>query len=170
MANFNFQTQKRNAPAWYVSFGDLLTLLLCFILSLICYGHIKVIPASDVTAQNDNKNLKSGQQQEVGTSFANRSLEAGSVNNLPELRFVSADLTENDLSDTAKEALHELLEQNHSERFLLRSCTDNGAHVLRSHLLRYGIDSDRQRLEMLLGHCDELEQAVLSVGVDRLER
>ena len=168
-------TQSKTGPTWYVSFGDLLTLLLCFILSLICYGHIKVIPAANVTPQNDNKSLISEKNKALGTSFAINSLEVGSgVKVLPELSFAATDFANGKLSASKEAELKEMVENFEDDYFLVRSCSvDDGyyqaleqALTLRQILINEGIVAKKQRVELL--GCKELEDGVLRVEVERL--
>ena len=173
-SNFSLfqKLSSRKTPAWYVSFGDLLTLLLCFILSLICYGHIKVIPASEVTPQNNKDSLSSEKNETLGTSFATNSLEVGSgVKVLPTLSFAITDFDDGKLSETKEAELAEMVEAHGSEQFLVRSCSVSDGYykaleqalTLRQTLLRQGVAAKKQRVELL--GCKELKDGVLMVEV-----
>lgn len=77
---------KQQKNLWLVSFGDLLTLMLCFFLSLVAYGHVK--PASsgpDVASTNCNDRqsdpncVASNPEKVDGTSLANYQISSTSA-------------------------------------------------------------------------------------------
>ena len=169
-AGGNASGKKRTE--WLVSFGDLLTLLLCFILSLVCYGHIKPIPNNDLTSLNDSKIknpsvTKSNhiQSHKVGTALAlNREQEPKKKQFSEKLFFVATDFSESgELTPKAKAQLADFLATRETGQVLVRSCSEDAWHgalqyalVLRKELFKGDLERKRLQVELLGGNCIKL--------------
>lgn len=168
-------------PIWLISFGDLLTLLWCMILSLICYGHIR--PAKmgaqgssvQTVAQKGTGNpAATAERRSLGTPLAEPSQRQAAA--AEEQLFLGArDFAEQQdaLSADADARLYGLYAaQRETERTVVtvEACADehsgeawfssvNRALLVRGRLLHAGFRPEQLRLRVLGAQCSAVRSA-----------
>ncbi len=167
--------------AWLVSFGDLLTLLLCFVLSLICYGHFdpkltieqqKAIPASEdigASAKTSGTPLaKQLDKPERGMVSAPQEVKT--------LALTAADFADpSTLTGQAEARMHGLTAGEKIKEAGIESCAEasnddpwflamSRALSLRSRLLSLGVAESALRMRIAGSHCSEMRK---TAGADK---
>lgn len=164
-------------PVWLISFGDLLTLLWCMILSLVCYGHFRPTSLGKnsqghqwVKAYPGNVHAKPLANASAGTPLANPAAQEPSAVKPPAVLFTERDFVDaNNLSADAEHRLAVLWspEQSRGAAVTIETCDGadkagwfssvNRALLLRGKALRAGIESAAVRLRVVGAHCESLQ-------------
>lgn len=178
----NTGVKKNNA--WMVSFGDLLTLMLCFILSLISYGHIKPleeVPKKQENPSNiselDKKDEVSINKHPFGAEIASYKEEDTDRFEGERLDLVSADFVDDVLGAEAKDKLLTFINDNQHEGVVIRSCAELGgwyealrqAFTVRKALLVNKLPRSQLQIELLGDACENIRDKDKSEVVVRVE-
>jgi len=159
---------KNYGNSWMVSFGDLLTLLLCFVLSLVSYGHIKPINQTGEKEEKiSNINLLSQEEKNLKKSHKNGTVVASYKR---KVFFSLADFDDTGtLNHVAQKRMKKFIEKRIAEepnqKLILRSCADDWFSalqrtlILRQDALKNNVSSKLLLVETLGNGCEELQQS-----------
>ena len=179
-------------PVWLISFGDLLTLLWCMMLSLVCYGHFRPVPLDsknpliqELTAQHGQPAAEAPSSRSVGTALAPHSAAEADAP-AGRIFLTQRDFVDDALTGDAETKLYDLLAgRNEAEvTVTVESCADGGASeawltsinrtlLVRSKLLNAGLERRWLRLRAAGRHCAGVrtegapEDAVVAVAARR---
>lgn len=178
---------RTRRPVWLISFGDLLTLLWCMMLSLICYGHFQPVQPTQALPQDQRVvahawqgDDASGVGRELGTALADQGRQRRQAAGEAQEAVIGASifLTEGEfgkadtLSGDAETRLYALLAAEGGSRgtVTVETCASGGAEeswaasisralMIRSRLVNAGLSRARLRLRAAGSHCETLRAA-----------